>query len=213
MFFQRLVPLPALAKVLAALGLLVAAAGCAQNLPTPPETPETASQTAPEYVIGPLDQLEIFVWRSPDLSTSVPVRPDGLISMPLIDKVQAAGKTPTALADDLETSLKPYVKEPRVTVIVRNFSGQLDQKVRVVGAAQEPVSVPYQANMTVLDVMIQVGGLTEFAAGNRAVLIRGRGESQKTYRLRLNDLLRDGNIGANAVVLPGDVILIPQTWL
>ncbi len=181
------------------------------NLAAAPTSAETASDGAPEYLIGPLDQLEVFVWRAPELSTNVTVRPDGRISTPLVEDMTAAGKTPTKLAKDLERSLRQYVKSPQVTVIVSNFTSTFDQQVRVLGEAQRPVALPFQSGMTVLDVMVAVGGLTEFAAGNKAVLIRGVGEDRQSYRVRLDDLLRKGNIAANVPVLPGDVILIPES--
>lgn len=181
------------------------------QLATAPATTSDAANSAPDYLVGPLDQLEIFVWRSPELSTNVTVRPDGRISTPLVEDMVASGKTPSQLATDLEGALREYVKSPEVTVIVSNFSSTFDQQVRVLGEAQEPTALPYQAGMTVLDVMVAVGGLTEFAAGNRAVLIRGKNEDRNSYRLRLDDLLRKGKISANAPVLPGDVILIPES--
>lgn len=165
-----------------------------------------------DYVIGPLDIVEVFVWRAPDVSVRVPVRPDGKISTPLVEDMQAAGKTPTQLARDLEAELRTYLQDPVVTVIVQSFQGPLNQQVRVVGEAAQPVSVPYRSQMTVLDVMIAVGGLTQFADGNSAVLIRGKGESQRAMRVRLDDLMRDGDISANAPVAPGDVILIPESF-
>lgn len=170
-----------------------------------------AASTAPDYLIGPYDKLEIFVWRADDLSTQVTVRPDGRISTPLVTDMQAAGKTPSELSTDLAEALSEYVKEPEVTVIVDGFSSTFDQQIRVLGEAKQPQAIPYQAGMTVLDVMLSVGGLTEFAAGNRSRLIRSNGDDQMTYRIRLNDLLRKGDVSANAEVLPGDVILIPET--
>ncbi|MGE0408143.1 MAG: XrtA/PEP-CTERM system exopolysaccharide export protein [Amphiplicatus sp.] len=181
------------------------------TLSAAPQTAEEVAVAAPDYLIGPLDQLEIFVWRAPELSTKVTVRPDGRISTPLVDDMVAAGKTPSQLADNLKTALASYVKSPEVTVIVSDFSSTFDQQVRVLGEAQKPIALPFQSGMTVLDVMVAVGGLTEFAAGNRAVLIRGSGEQRKSYRLKLDDLLRKGKIAANAPVLPGDVILIPES--
>ena len=204
-------------RSLAALCAAVFAAGCSAigvgggNLANAPTSTSEAADAAPDYLIGPLDQLEVFVWRSPELSTNVTVRPDGRISTPLVEDMVAAGKTPSQLANDLEGSLREYVRSPEVTVIVSNFSSTFDQQVRVLGEAQEPIALPYQAGMTVLDVMVAVGGLTEFAAGNRAVLIRGKNEERTSYRLRLDDLLRKGKISANAPVLPGDVILIPES--
>ena len=174
-------------------------------------SPETAAAATPDYLIGPGDALEVFVWRAPELSTKITVRPDGRISTPLVEDMVAAGKTPTQLAKDLENTLSQYVKAPQVSVIVSNFTSTFDQQVRVLGEAQKPLALPYQAGMTVLDVMVAVGGLTPYAAGNKAVLIRGTGEDRQSYRLRLDDLLRKGNISANVPVLPGDVILIPES--
>ncbi|MCQ8185014.1 XrtA/PEP-CTERM system exopolysaccharide export protein [Parvularcula maris] len=172
---------------------------------------ELQSAEYPEYVIGPYDQLQIFVWRSEELSTTVAVRPDGRISTPLISDMIAAGKSPTQLASDIEQELREYVRSPDVTVIVQGFSSTFDQQVRILGEAQQPSAIPYQAGMTTLDVMISVGGLTEFAAGNRAKLIRNRGGAKETYRLRLGDLLRNGDVTADVPLQPGDVILIPES--
>jgi polysaccharide biosynthesis/export protein len=200
--------------ILSAAAALIA--GCAvigsgEKLQAAPASPTDVAGSSPEYIIGPLDKLEIFVWRAPELSTNVTVRPDGRISTPLVEDMVASGKTPTQLASDLEGSLKRFVKAPEVTIIVSNFSSTFDQQVRVLGEAQQPIALPYQAGMTVLDVMVAVGGLTEFAAGNRAVLIRGKGADRNSYRLRLDDLLRKGNISANVPMLPGDVVLIPES--
>ncbi|WOI52528.1 polysaccharide export protein [Parvularcula sp. LCG005] len=170
--------------------------------------PDDAS---PDYLVGPYDDLEIFVWRAEELSTTVTVRPDGRISTPLVEDMLAAGKTPTELSRDIEQALMEYVKSPEVTVIVKNFISTVDQQVRVIGEAQQPRALAYRSGMTVLDVMLEVGGLTEFASGNRAKLIRGRNEQQVTYRLRLNDLMRRGDVSANVAIKPGDVILIPET--
>jgi polysaccharide export outer membrane protein len=189
------------------------AAGCtsSQNPPAP-GLAQIQQPVTPDYRIGPLDTVQIFVWQSPEFSMTVPVRPDGRISTPLIEDLPATGKTPTQLARDIEEKLKVYVQDPTVTVIVSGFAGPFDQQVRVVGEALQPRAIPYRANMTMLDVMIEVGGLTEFAAGNSAVLARGSGPQQSTFTVRLNDLLRDGDIGANVPVLPGDVVIIPQSW-
>lgn len=200
-------------KLVAALAV-AAIAACSSIKPAPTEGLAPADLDlgdTPEYVIGPYDQLQVFVWRSPELSTSAQVRPDGRISTPLVEDMVAAGKTPSELADDLEGRLANYVRTPEVTVIVGGFSSTTDQQVRVLGEAQQPTALPYQAGMTTLDVMISVGGLTEFAAGNRAKLIRGRGDNKQVYRLRLNDLLRNGDVSADVPLLPGDVILIPES--
>lgn len=205
----RRILIAATAIILAGCSSLIPGGG--EKLSAAPTTAFGAAAEAPDYLIGPLDQLEIFVWRAPELSTNVTVRPDGRISTPLVEDMVAASKTPSQLAGDLEQSLRQYVKNPEVTVIVSNFSSTFDQQVRVLGEAQQPIALPYQAGMTVLDVMVAVGGLTQFAAGNRAVLIRGQGEDRVSYRVRLDDLLRKGKISANVPVLPGDVILIPES--
>ena len=165
-----------------------------------------------DYVIGPGDELTIFVWRNPELSRSVPVRPDGKISVPLVEDLVASGKTATELAREVEGVLSTYVKDPLVTVIVGGFAGIFDTQVRVLGEASTPRALPYRAHMTVLDVMIAVGGLTEFADGNKARLIRSFGGERHEAVVRLNDLIRDGDISANVPVAPGDVIIIPEAW-
>ncbi len=209
---------------LALIGVtLLALAGC-ESIPSmggddiaadgdkAPVVADAPVQAAPDYLIGPLDQLQIFVWRAPELSTNVTVRPDGRISTPLVEDMMAADKTPSELANDIEQVLGSYVKKPEVTVIVNQFSSTFDQQVRVLGEAQKPVALPYQNGMTVLDVMVAVGGLTEFAAGNKAILYRGQGANRKAYRLRLDDLMRKADVQANVPVLPGDVILIPESF-
>lgn len=191
--------------------ILVAAillAGCASNLPP---APAKAAVTDYKYLVGPGDVLNISVWRNPELSAIVPVRPDGKISSPLIEDMVAIGKNPTALAREIEAKLKRYIQEPVVTVVVQQFTGSNTEQVRVVGQAVKPQALPYRQNMTLLDVMISVGGITEFAAGNRAVLVRSS-ENNKQYNVRLRDLLKGGDVSANAEVLPGDVIIIPESW-
>ena len=167
-----------------------------------------------EYVIGPLDQLTIHVWRNPELSVEgVQVRPDGRITIPLVTDMPAVGKTPAMLEQDIRLQLSQYIEEPLVSVIVKEFSGVFDQRVRIVGATEKPASIPFQANMTVLDAMIAVGGLSEYAAGNRAKLIRKDRTSglQNEYSLRLKDLLKKGDSKANVRLMPGDVIIIPES--
>ena len=206
-----------LRNVICALSALIFASCASSNIRDASElqnrsaTLIAAAAEAPDYLIGPLDKLDVFVWRAPELSTGVTVRPDGRISTPLVEDMVAAGKTPTQLAKDLEDVLRQYVRTPQVTVSVSEFTSTPGQQIRVLGEAARPVALPYQSGMTVLDVMVSVGGLTDFAAGNRAVLIRGAGEKRQSYRLKLDDLLRKGNIGANVAVLPGDVILIPES--
>jgi polysaccharide export outer membrane protein len=202
------------AKLALALAVVAGLAACADRDPPAPANVQVQQPVTPDYRIGPLDTIQIFVWQSPEFSVTVPVRPDGRISTPLIEDLEATGRTPTQLARDIEEKLKVYVQDPLVTVIVSGFAGPFDQQVRVVGEALQPRAIPYRANMTMLDVMIEVGGLTEFASGNRAVLARGGtgAGNQGTFNVRLDDLLRDGDIGANVPVLPGDVVIIPQSW-
>lgn len=197
--------------------LSLALTGCAggANGPQLPPASFVAMQEGPgeEYVIGPLDELTIFVWRNPELGASVQVRPDGRITTPLITDMPAVGKTPKMLADDITLQLSQYIQEPLVSVIVNKFAGTFSQQVRVVGATEKPASLPYRANMTLLDAMISVGGLSEYASGNRAKLIRFDKESgrQKEYSIRLGDLLRKGDSKANVMLMPGDVIIIPES--
>lgn len=165
-----------------------------------------------DYRIGPLDTVQVFVWQAPEFSVTVPVRPDGKISTPLVADLQAAEKTPSELAGDIRERLSPFLRNPLVTVMVSDFVGPLDRQVRVVGEAQEPRAIPYRANLSALDVLIEVGGLTEFAAGNHAVLVRRGDRGPQSYNLRLDDLLKEGDIAANVPILPGDVIIIPQSW-
>jgi len=165
-----------------------------------------------DYIIGPGDQLKIFVWRNPELTQSVPVRPDGKISVPLVEDLPAAGRTATQLAREIEGALSKFVRDPLVTVIVSGFQGVYSTQVRVVGQATSPRALPYRDNMTLLDVMIAVGGLTDFAAGNRSKLVRTVDGQTSEATLRLEDLIRDGDISANALVAPGDVIIIPEAW-
>ncbi len=193
------------------LGVVLSACSTA---PTVPPADEVAlPEKSPDYLIGPGDTVNIFVWRNPELSATVPVRPDGKITTPLIEDVPAAGKTPTQLARDMEKELAVYIKNPVVTVIVTGFVGPYDQQVRVVGQAAQPRALPYREHMTLLDLMIAVGGLTEFAAGNRAVVIR-RTESGKPieFSVRIDDLLNEGDISANVEMMPGDILIIPEAW-
>jgi polysaccharide export outer membrane protein len=196
----------------ACLAFLLVGCTAGPNLPTPPTSLAETEDETPLYVIGPLDTLSIFVWRAPDLSTTVPVRPDGRISMPLVDSLVAAGKTPEELARELEEALADFVQSPIVNVFVTSFGfgSAAEQTVRVVGSAQMPTAVPYRSGMTLLDVLIAVGGLSEFAAGNRAVLVRGGSES---YALRLRDLIDQGDMTADVPVRAGDIVIIPQSLL
>lgn len=194
--------------VLATTGLLLAACASAPEVAT---TPAPAKVEQSEYRIGPGDTLQVFVWNQPELTVTVPVRPDGMISTPLIAGVPAEGKTATQLAKDLEVALSEFVRNPTVSVMVTGFVGAYADQIRVVGQAAKPQSLPYRANMTVLDVMIAVGGLAEFAAGNRAVLVREEGGQQLRIPVRLRDLLDKGDISANVPLRPGDVLIIPES--
>lgn len=165
-----------------------------------------------KYVIGPGDTLDVFVWGYKDLSVTIPVRPDGKITTRLVEDMVASGKTPTVLARELEEKYKRYVKNPTVTVTVNKFIGAPSQQIKVVGGGTKPQTVPYVNGMTVLDVMIEVGGLKKFSSGNKAVLVRNVGNERKSYRLRLHNLLKKGDISANRAVQPGDTIIIPESW-
>jgi polysaccharide biosynthesis/export protein len=190
----------------AALGL----SGCTTTETLPP-APRQASTIDHHYKIGPLDVLNVVVWRNPDLSVTIPVRPDGRISVPLVEDVVAAGKDPVDLSREIEQLLSKVIRDPVVTVMVNSFQGVYSEQIRIVGEASKPQSVPYRQHMTLLDVMIQAGGLTDFADGNGAVLVRGA-EGGKAYSVRLKDLLKRGDISANVEVRPGDVVIVPQSW-
>ena len=192
-------------------GVVLIATGCGGAPPLPP-APPAASLPSAEYRIGPGDNLNIFVWRNPELTLSVPVRPDGRLSIPLVEDVVAIGKTPTSLAREFEQQLSKYVREPLVTVIVEGFVGPIPDQIRVIGEAAQPRALPYRADMTVLDVMIAVGGLTKYAAGNDSVIIRTAQGEQNTYSVHLNSLIRDGEIENNVALRPGDILIIPQRW-
>jgi polysaccharide export outer membrane protein len=185
------------------------AAGCAMG-PTYPPAPRTAAGDY-DYVIGPLDTVNIIVWRNPELSLAVPVRPDGKITTPLVDDLPALGKSPTALARDIEKALGKYIRDPVVTVIVTNFIGPSSEQIRVIGEATKPQILAYRRDMTILDVMIAVGGLTDFADGNHATISRAA-EGGKSYSVRLQDLVKRGDISANVDMRPGDIVVIPQSW-
>lgn len=192
---------------------LLLMAGCSSLKPPPALSDEEVFDT-PEYTIAPLDTLKVFVWRSPELSVTVPVRPDGRISLPLVEDLQAAGKTPSGLARDIETALKPFIQNPKTSVVMETFADNSAQAVRVLGEVKQPAVVPYRPHITALDAIVAAGGLTEFADGNSAKLIR-RGEkgSGKSYGLQLQDLLVDGKMSKNAKLRPGDLIVVPQSLL
>ena len=197
---------------LLAVALILGVTACS-GLGTLPTAKPGKGQKLTEYRIGSDDNLQIFVWRNAELSTNVPVRPDGRITIPLIEDLPATGRTPTELARDIEKALAVYVQDPIVTVMVTGFVGPFQDRIRVVGEAAQPQALPYRSTMTLLDVMIAVGGLTDFASGNRATITRTvRGGRQSQYRIRLDDLLRDGDMTANVQILPGDVIVVPEAW-
>ena len=216
--------------VLTTVIALFVAAGCASGPPNQAVTPTTVAASAPasapaadtstvarsddqyQYIIGPGDTLDIFVWGYDDLTVSVPVRPDGKITTRLIEDMQASGKTPTTLARDIEAKYVTYVKNPTVSVTVDEFVGVPSQQIKVVGGGSQPKTVPYRDKMTVLDVMIEVGGLSKFSSGNKARLVRNVNGEQKSYRVKLHNLLKGGDISANRPVQPGDIIIIPESW-
>lgn len=203
--FLKCIPIMMLISILCACSLL------SQTNPTPaPESQISASNY--DYQIAPGDVLNIFVWRNPEVSSSgIPVRPDGRISAPLIDSIDASGKTPQQLADEIEEILGEYIKEPFVTVTVTGIIGGFEQQIRVIGEVTRPSAIPYSENMTLLDVMIAVGGLTEFASGNKSSIVRKHSGEETNFVVRLDDLLKGGDISANVPMHPGDIIVVPES--
>jgi polysaccharide export outer membrane protein len=196
--------------------LLIATVGCAQNSGKLPSATTYSSNTTSvedyKYLIGPGDSVSIFVWRNPDISGSFVVRPDGMVTTSLVEDIQVSGKTPTMLARHIEEELSKYINNPRVTVSVGGFRGPLYEQVRVIGEATNPSAVNYTETMTLLDLMIAVGGLTEYASGNDAKLVRMVSGVQKTFEIRIDDLIKNGEIEENIDMLPGDIIIIPEAW-
>lgn len=190
------------------VGLLAACAGFSTSYPPAPVVAATADYN---YLVGPGDTLNIIVWRNPELSMSVPVRPDGRVSTPLVDELVAQGKNSVEIARDVEKALSKLVRDPVVTIIVTSFVGPYSEQIRVVGQAAKPQALPYKQKMTLLDVMIAVGGLTDFADGNGASITRAS-EGGKRYSVRLKDLIKRGDISANVEMKPGDILIIPQGW-
>lgn len=183
--------------------------GCAST--SLPPAPGTAASPDYKYLIGPGDTVNIIVWRNPEISMSVPVRPDGRISAPLVEDLPAMGKDPTTLARDIEKELSKYIRDAVVTVVVTSFVGPYSEQIRVVGEAAKPQILAYKQKMTLLDVMIAVGGMTDFADGNAATILR-TSEANKQYGVRLKDLVKRGDVSANVEMRPGDVLIIPQSW-
>lgn len=196
-------------RVLACASATVLLASCRTQHALAP-----AEDSAPlhDYLIGPGDSVNILVWRNPEVSLTVAVRPDGKITTPLVEDLMASGKTSTQLARDIEQALGKFIQQPVVTVIVTNFAGPYAEQIRVIGAAAKPQALPYRQGMSLMDVLITVGGITDFAAGNKASVIRMREGAQQQLRVRLDDLLRDGDISANIMMRPGDVLLIPESF-
>jgi polysaccharide export outer membrane protein len=193
--------------VAAAAALAMALTGCATRTPAP-----QTQVTNPEYLIGPGDSVNILVWRNPEVSMAVPVRPDGKITTPLVEDLPAAGKTSTELARDIEKALAKFIQQPVVTVIVTNFVGNFSEQIRVIGQATKPQALPYRRDMSLMDVLIAVGGVTEFASGNRASVIRTVDGKQQKFNVRLDDLIKEGDISANMPMRPGDVLIIPESF-
>jgi polysaccharide export outer membrane protein len=203
-----------LLKVVLPLFLAQIISACSTNsLPTATlHSSNTSDINSYKYLIGAGDVLNIFVWRNPEVSGSFVVRPDGMITTSLVEDIKVAGKTPTELARSIEEILGTYLREPIVTVTVNSFVGPFSEQIRVIGEAAQPRAINYTQHMTLLDVMIQVGGLTEFADGNNAVLVRIEDGLQKQYEILIDELLKDGEISANVDMLPGDIIIIPEAW-
>jgi len=197
-------------SILVPLFLSLILGGCASTYP--PVSAEFAKPVEARYVIGPGDTVNIVVWRNPELSMIVPVRPDGKVTMPLVEDLPASGKTATELARDAEKSLAKYIQNPVVTVIVTAFVGPYSAQIRVIGEAAKPQALAYRENMTLLDVMIAVGGITDFASGNKASIMRTGGGQSQQFGVRLKDLIKGGDLSANVVMRPGDILVIPQSF-
>ncbi|MDO6687729.1 MULTISPECIES: XrtA/PEP-CTERM system exopolysaccharide export protein [unclassified Agarivorans] len=206
----------AVVKLLSVMALGLFLSACSHNLPTLPSASVNPSLTENpadyKYLIGPGDELNIFVWRNPEISGTFIVRPDGMVSTSLVEDLEVSGKTPTELARLIESELAEFIRDPIVTVTVEGFIGPFSEQVRVIGEAFEPQAINYREDMTLLDVMIQVGGLTEYADGDNARLVRVVSGEQRSYNVRVGKLIQDGEIEANVDVLPGDIIIIPEAW-
>jgi polysaccharide biosynthesis/export protein len=195
---------------IAAAGFMVLLSACATSVDVPVAAP--AAEPLRAYLLGPGDMVNINVWHNPEVSQSIPVRPDGMITMPLVEDLPASGKTATQLARDIEQRLGKYIQEPIVTVTVTSFVGPYSEQIRVIGQAAKPQALPYRQGMSLMDVLIAVGGLNEFAAGNRASIVRNVDGKQQKIAVRLNDLIKQGDISANMALRPGDVLIIPESF-
>jgi len=198
--------------VIAFAGLITACSSVSELPQATLHPSKTTDIDSYRYLIGAGDSVNIFVWRNPEVSGTFTVRPDGMITTSLVEDIPVSGKTPTELAREIEQVLGTYLRDPVVTVTVGGFVGPFSEQIRVIGEAAQPQSINYKKNMTLLDVMIQVGGLTEFADGNDAVLVRIESGEQKQYQLSIDELLQDGKIKANVDMLPGDIIIVPEAW-
>ena len=204
-----------LTKLALASACVVALSGCSllDRFKSPAPTNASMAGVVPaDYLIGPGDAVNIIVWRNPEVSMSVPVRPDGKITTPLVEDLPAAGKTSTELARDIEKALAKFIQQPVVTVVVTGFVGNYGEQIRVIGQAAKPQALPYRRDMSLMDVLIAVGGVTEFASGNRASVIRTVDGKQQKLRVRLDDLIKDGDISANMPMRPGDILVIPESF-
>ena len=198
-----------MAKV-GAIACLLLLGACASPPPAPPAA--ALAPINPDYLIGPGDAVNIIVWRNPEVSMSVPVRPDGKITTPLVEDLPAAGKTSTALARDIETALAKFIQQPVVTVVVTGFVGNYGEQIRVIGQAAKPQALAYRRDMSLMDVLIAVGGVTEFASGNKALIIRTIDGKQEKLNVRLDDLIKEGDISANMPMRPGDILVVPESF-
>jgi polysaccharide biosynthesis/export protein len=194
------------------LGVIAAAMAVVASAQTPASPAAQTAQAAqsPDYIIGPGDEIEVFVWQNPDLSVNVPVRPDGKISTPLDEDMVAVGKTPTQLAHDIEIKLSEYVRSPHVSVIIVRPDSVFSQ-VKVIGQVAHPQAIAYRQGMTVLDAVLAVGGLTDYAAGNRARIVRMVDGKETNIPLRLSALVNKGDMSQNLPLKPGDVLVVPES--
>lgn len=208
---MKIFPCINVSSVWARLALVFCALALAGCITKPLKGGPVESAPGHEYLIGPGDNLNISVWRNPDISMAVPVRPDGKITIPLVEDMPAAGKSSSQLARDIEKTLSKYIQDPIVTIIVTGFVGPYSEQIRVIGQAAKPQALPYRNNMTILDVVIAVGGITEFAAGNKTRVIRNFNGQRQEFRVRLDDLIKDGDISANIEMRPGDIMVIPES--